>query len=80
MGTLTTVFGHILNIASGQSTKQEQNYGAKQNAGSRIGAADQKSIGSRPSKQGPGSILDLTSQTHLHGVNSLCSLCEHACK
>ena len=41
MGTLTTVFGHILNIASGQSTKQEQNYRAKQNAGSRIGAADQ---------------------------------------
>ena len=40
MGTLTTVFGHILNIASGQSTTQEQNYGAKQNAGSRIGAAD----------------------------------------
>ena len=24
-----TVFGHILNIANGQSTKQEQNYGAK---------------------------------------------------
>ena len=29
------------------------------------------SIGSRPSKQGPDSILDLMSQTHLHGVNSL---------
>jgi len=40
MGTLTTIIGHILNIASAQGTKQEQNYGAKQNAGSRIGAAD----------------------------------------
>ena len=29
------------------------------------------SIGSRPSHQGPGSILDLMSQTHLHGINSL---------
>ena len=29
------------------------------------------SIGSRPSKQGPGCIPDLTSQTHLHGINSL---------
>ena len=29
------------------------------------------SIGSRPSWQGPGSIPDLTSQTHLHGINSL---------
>ena len=28
------------------------------------------SIGSRPSKQRPGSIPDLTSQTHLHGINS----------
>jgi len=40
LGTLTTIFDHILNIASAQGTKQEQNYGAKQNAGSRIGAAD----------------------------------------
>ena len=29
------------------------------------------SIGSQPSKQRPGSIPDLTSQTHLHGINYL---------
>ena len=38
MGTLTTIFGHILNIASKQGTKQEQNYGAKQNAGEGVGS------------------------------------------
>ena len=43
MGTLTTIIGHILNIANAHGTKQEQNYGAKQNASSRIGAADHES-------------------------------------